>query len=303
VRVPGHEIVGILEQVGGKVSDYRVGDHAFIAPNIGCGGCRQCRAGLNNLCPDYEAFGITLDGGFAQYMRVTAPAIEQGNVILIDQAADAASMTLVEPFSCVMHGQDKVGISADDIVLIEGAGPIGIMHLLLARHRGARRIIVSDRSRHRLARASALGANCVIDVDRESLTEVVMCETDGAGPDVTIVAAASIAAFEAAVFLTAVGGRINFFSGLPKDRSIISFDANLVHYKELIVTGSTACSTNDCRKAVECVTSGQIDLRPLISGRFPLLEVKSALEAAQDERGLKVILEPAGQTVLQEVII
>jgi threonine dehydrogenase-like Zn-dependent dehydrogenase len=303
VRIPGHEIVGILEQVGSKVSDYRVGDRAFIAPNVGCGHCRQCRARLNNLCPDYEAFGITLDGGFAQYMRVTAQAIEQGNVILIDQSADAASMALVEPFSCVMHGQDRVGISADDIVLIEGAGPIGIMHLLLAKHRGARRIIVCDRSRHRLARASALGAHRTIDVDRESLADVVMCATDGTGPDVTIVAAASPAAFEAAVSLTGVGGRINFFAGLPKDRPTISLDANLVHYKELIVTGSTGCSTNDCRKAVDLVASGQVDLRPLISGQFPLLEVKSALEAARDERRLKVILEPFGQTVLQKVII
>jgi len=292
VRVPGHEIVGTIEEVGPNVEGYRVGDKAFIAPNVGCGHCRQCRAGLNNLCPDYDAFGITFDGGFAQYMRVTAPAIEQGNVILVDRAADAASMALAEPFSCVMHGQERVGVGADDNVLIEGAGPIGIMHLLLARLRGARRIIVCDLSQHRLARASEFGADRVIDITQENLTELVMDETGGAGPDVIIVAAASPAAFEAAVSLAAVGGRINFFAGLPKERPFISLDANLVHYKELIVTGSTGCSTNDCRKAAELVASGRVDLRPLISERFPLLEAKSAIEAAQGQHGLKVILEP-----------
>jgi L-iditol 2-dehydrogenase len=299
IRVPGHEIVGALERVGVKVSGYRAGDRVFIAPNIGCGHCRQCRAGLNNLCPDYEAFGITLDGGFAQYMRVTAPAIEQGNVILVDQAADAASMALAEPFSCVMHGQDRVGVSANDTVLIQGAGPIGIMHLLLARLRGARRIIVSDLSQHRLASASALGADRVIDIAQEDLSKAVMDETGGAGSDVIIVAAASHAAFEAAASLAAVGGRINFFAGLPKERPIISLDANLIHYKELVVTGSTGCSTNDCRKAAELVASGQIDLRPLISGRFPLLEAKSAIEAAQDKHGLKVILEPGSTSTVE----
>jgi L-iditol 2-dehydrogenase len=292
VRVPGHEIVGTLEQVGANVYGYRVGDRALIAPNVGCGHCRQCRAGFNNLCPDYDAFGITLDGGFAQYMRVTAPAIEQGNVILVDQGADGASMALAEPFSCVMHGQERLGVCVDDTVLIEGAGPIGIMHLLNARLLGARRVIVSDLSQSRLASAKAFGADRVTDITQEDLTEVVMDETGGAGPDVVIVAAASHAAFEAAVSLAAVGGRVNFFAGLPKERPTISLDANLIHYKELVVTGSTGCSTNDCRKAAQLVASGQIDLRPLISGRFPLVEANSAIEAAGDKHKLKVILEP-----------
>jgi L-iditol 2-dehydrogenase len=292
VRVPGHEIVGTLERVGSKVDGYCVGERVFIAPNIGCGHCRQCRAGLNNLCPDYDAFGITLDGGFAQYMRITAPAIEQGNVILVDQTADAATMALAEPFSCVMHGQERISVGANDTILIEGAGPIGIMHLLLARLRGARRIIVSDLSKHRLERASALGADRVIDLTQQNLTEIVMNETGKAGPDVVIVAAASPAAFEAAVSLAAVGGRINFFAGLPKERPTIDLDANLVHYKELIVTGSTGCSTSDCRKAAKLVASGQIDLRPLIGERFPLLEAKAAIEVAKGQHGLKVILEP-----------
>jgi len=295
VRVPGHEIVGTLAEVGTKVKGYRVDDRVFIAPNVGCGHCRQCRAGLNNLCPDYDAFGITLDGGFAQYMRVTVPAIEQGNVILINQGADAASMALAEPFSCVMHGQEKVGVNASDIVLIEGAGPIGIMHLLLARLRDARRIIVSDRSNDRLVRASTLGADRVVDITREHLLKAVMDETDGAGPDVTIVATGATPALEAAVSLTAVGGRINFFAGLPKERPTISLDANLVHYKELIVTGSTGCSTNDCRRAAELVASGKVDLRPLIGERFPLLDAKLAIEAAQGQHGLKVVLEPGAR--------
>lgn len=128
--------------------------------------------------------------------------------------------------------------------------------------------------------------------DNVALTEVVMDETGGAGPDVIIVAAASHAALEAAVPLAAVRSRINLFAGLPKERPTISLDANLIHYKELLVTGSTGCSTNDCRKAAQLVASGQIDLRPLISGRFPLVEANSAIEAAGDKHGLKVILEP-----------
>ncbi len=294
VRIPGHEVVGTLEEVGNEVSNYHPGDRVFIAPNIGCGRCRHCRAGLNNLCPDYDAFGITLDGAFAQYMRLTAPAVEQGNVIPIDPSSeiDAASMALAEPFACVLHGQEQVGLNVNDTVLIQGAGPIGVMHLLLARLKGVRRIIVSDRTQHRLISAQALGASRVVDIDQENLQQVVIDETGGMGPDVVIAAAPSSDAFEAAVSLAAPGGRINFFAGLPKERPTVSIDANLIHYKELVVTGSTGCSTEDCWKAVELVASGQIDLRPLITARFPLRDANSAIEAAQKGSGFKVILEP-----------
>jgi L-iditol 2-dehydrogenase len=296
VRVPGHEIVGRLAKVGRNVRGYHPGQHVFIAPNIGCGKCRLCQAGRNNLCPDYDAFGITMDGAFAEYMRITEPAIEQGNVIVLDSTVDPAGMALAEPFSCVLHGQETVAVGESDVVLIQGAGPIGIMHLLLARRRKARRVLVSERSPQRLAMACALGADRVIDFSCEDLVDAVLSETEGAGADVVIVATATAAALENSVRAAAVGGRINFFAGLPKEQPVIALDANLVHYKELVVTGTTGCSTADCRRAANMVASGEVDLTPLISGRFPLREVIVAFQAARDRNGFKVVLEPRAES-------
>lgn len=291
VRIPGHEIFGTIEQLGRAVLDYHVGDRIFIAPNIGCGSCPQCRVGQNNLCPSYEAFGITLDGGFAEYMRIPAAAIKQGNAIRIDQQFDGASVALAEPLACVLHGQDKIGLGKEDTVLIEGAGPIGLMHLLLARLRGASRIIVSDHSSFRLTTARALSADRVIDFEAENLSDAVSEETDGRGVDVVIVTAANRTAFETAIHQAAPGARINFFAGLPKENSSILLDANQIHYKEIIVTGSTGCSTSECRRAADLVASGDINLKPLITGRFPLSQILEAIEASKDRNGLKVIIE------------
>ena len=107
-----------------------------------------------------------------------------------------------------------------------------------------------------------------------------------------IVAAPAHQAQESALQLAGIGGRINFFGGLPKDRPAINFDSNLVHYKELVVTGTTACSTGDCWQAMEIVNSGRIDLSDLVSARLPLAEARAAFAMAEDRKSLKIVLEP-----------
>ena len=147
VRIPGHEVVGEIARVGSEVVGLTVGQRVFVAPNMGCGHCRQCVSGNNNLCADYQAVGITLDGGFAETMRIPAAAIAQGNLMPIAEGVDPAVAALTEPFACVLRGQDAVGTAPGDVVVVVGVGPIGAMHILLARLRGAR---ADDRQRHEL---------------------------------------------------------------------------------------------------------------------------------------------------------
>jgi L-iditol 2-dehydrogenase len=177
-------------------------------------------------------------------------------------------------------------------VLVIGAGPIGVMQVMLARLRGAIKVIVSDSHPYRRQRALELGADRVIDRTKEDLADVVMAETAGAGADVIITASPAPEAQEQALQLAALGGRINFFGGLPKSTPTIQFDSNLVHYKELIVTGTTACSTRDCLQAVRLLNSGRLNLAPLISERFPLHRALDAFAAAGNRSALKVVLEP-----------
>jgi L-iditol 2-dehydrogenase len=292
IRVPGHEVAGTIAALSSDAAGYHEGDRVFVAPNMGCGHCRQCVGGRNNLCPDYQALGVTIDGGFAEYMRIPAAAVRQGNVIPITEGLEAAVAALVEPFACVLRGQNAVHLQTGERVLIFGAGPIGLMHIKLALAKGAAQVIVSEPVMERAEQARRWGADIVIIPGEQDLQPAVLEATSGQGADVILVAAPVHAAQEAALQLAAIGGRINFFGGLPKDRPEIRFDSNLVHYKELVVTGTTACSTQDCWQANEIINSGRVDLSELISQRFALTDIGPAFAAAEDRRMLKIVLEP-----------
>lgn len=290
VRILGHELVGDVEEVGSDVKELTKGQRFFIAPNISCGHCRQCIAGLNNRCENYTAFGLTIDGAFSEYVRIPAACVRQGNLIPIGMDVNPAVAALSEPLSCVLHGQRPLNIRPGDRVLVMGAGPIGIIHMMLAKLQGASRVWVSDMVPDRIDQALRLGADRVIDLNTEDQNAVMRDETNGQGADVIIVAAPSHQAQEAALQIAGLGGRINFFGGLPKDRPTINFDSNLVHYKELIVTATTACSTLDCTEASAIVNSKRIDLSPLVSAKYPLKDTLAAFAAAENRKSLKVVI-------------
>jgi L-iditol 2-dehydrogenase len=292
VRIPGHEVVGRIARLGADITNYSVNQRVFIAPNTGCGHCLQCVAGNNNLCGNYDAIGVTSDGGFAEFVRIPANSVAQGNVIPISEAVDPAVAALVEPFACVLRGQNALHIQPGEVVLVMGAGPIGVMHTKLAKARGAVRVIVSEPIPDRAAQAKRMGADRVADPLSEDLKTILDEESGGRGADVIIVAAPIHSAQESALELAAISARINYFGGLPKDRPTISFNSNLVHYKELVITGTTACSTADCWQAIQIVNSGLVDLSDIISQRYPLKEALSAFAAAEDRKSLKIVLEP-----------
>jgi L-iditol 2-dehydrogenase len=292
VRIPGHEVVGTISKIGKEVLGYSMGQRVFCAPNAGCGHCEQCITGNNNLCANYDAIGVTSDGGFAEYVRIPANSVRQGNVMPISDSIDPAVAALMEPFACVLRGQNALHIAAGEFVLIMGAGPIGVMHLKLAKARGVGRIIVSEPTPDRAAQASLMGADRVVDPLSEDLKYILLEDSQGHGADAIIVAAPIHAAQESTLELAAIGGRINFFGGLPKDRPMININSNLVHYKELVITGTTACSTADCWQACRIVDSGVVNLSDVVSQRFPLKDAVAAFAAAEDRKSLKIVLEP-----------
>jgi L-iditol 2-dehydrogenase len=284
VRVPGHEIAGRLAAVGEGV-DLPVGSAAFIAPNIGCGQCPACRAGRVNLCRTPRALGITDDGGFAEFVLLDAQLVAQGNVLGVDDGCDMAALALVEPLACALRGSKACRIAEGDVVVIVGAGPVGLMHLQLAKLRDPATVIVSEPSAARRAKARRFGAD--VTVGPAGLAEAV-----GDGADVVITAAPAPAAQAQALELAAPGARINFFGGLPRDRSHVELDTNLIHYRELLVTGTTANTTADCREALELVVSGRVDTAALIGDREPLEAAADAFAAARSGEVLKVVIEP-----------
>jgi len=293
-RVPGHEVVGRVCEIGpGPVAPgVAVGDVVFIAPNIGCGVCVRCRRGNENLCPTTRAIGISLDGGFGESVIVPAQAVERGNLIPLPSVSPDDGV-LIEPLACVLRGQDRVDVHKGDTVFVAGAGPVGLLHIALARTRGAAHVICSQPSARRRDAALRAGASVVIDPNTADVQDAVAEATGGAGADVVITAAPVHAVQAVGLHLAACSGRVLFFGGLPKSRPTVELDTNLIHYKELLVAGTTASTLDDCRRAAQIVSDRQIELDWMVSDRYNLEDFAAAIQRAQDPAALKVIVKPS----------
>lgn len=293
-RVPGHEIVGRIVEfsVDAQVDEVDVGDRVFVAPNIGCGACVQCASGNENLCRRTEGIGITRDGAFADHLVVPGAAVERGNLIPLDPTIDPATATLIEPLACVLRGQQKVHLGLGDTVFVAGGGPVGLLHVALAKASGASLIICSEPSEQRREAAIKAGAGHVIDPLTTDPAELATDLTDGAGVDVVITAAPIHAIQTQAIELAGAGGRVLFFGGLPKSRPTVEIDSNIIHYRELLVAGTTASTNQNCRDAAALINAGVLSLDWMVSDIVALEHFADAIDKVQDATALKVVLAP-----------
>lgn len=285
----GHEFSGIIEKVGKAVSGYRKGMHITLAPNIGCGKCDMCVRGNPHMCAEFQALGINTDGAFAEYVRIPAQAITHGNVMILEDSVPLDVAAVFEPMSCVMNGQEQARIRLNDVVLIIGAGPIGIMHALLARASGASKVLIRDLSKERMHQCVQIDP-MIIPVENDNLLEEVMKITSGKGVDVCITACPSAKAQEDALELMAVNGRILFFGGLPEGRDVVPIRTNLIHYKQLAICGSTRANIVQHRNVAKMVAAGNLNLAALISKEFKLTEFNEAVDYAKSAKGLKTVI-------------
>lgn len=290
----GHEFAGTIEEIGAAALEVAPelvpGARVCVAPNWGCGTCDACASGSTHLCGTYQAFGINAPGGFAEYVRVPAAALAQGNVAIVPDAMSFAEAALVEPLSCVFNGQEICGVEPGDFVVVVGAGPIGIMHAMLARAKGAGQVAICDFHEGRLAKAAELMPD-VVTLPGEGLADRVMELTGGRGANVSVVAAPSGEAQSESLSYMAMNGRCLFFGGLPKGRSEVSLDANLIHYRQLRIFGSARSSIRQYRTCLRLVAGGRLPLKSLVTHRFDLDGYAEAFEAASSGVGLKCVFE------------
>lgn len=286
-RVLGHEFAG--EVVATTTAAVAEGTRVGVVPDAGCGACRECHAGLDALCPRAEALGITIDGGLAAYVRIPARAVARGHLIPLPPELSFDEAALLEPLSCVLHAHQAIGTARGDGVLVLGAGPMGLMHVAVARHLGAHPVLVSDPWPGRRARAEALGAAAV---PPEHLQEALGRLTDGRGFDVVVVTAPRAEAVETALASAAPRGRINLFAALPRGAGPPPFPVNLIHYRRLVVTGTTGSSVVHYRSALELVQQGALDLGAFITRRAGFGEVETVLERIRARDEVKVVLRP-----------
>ena len=291
VRYPsvlGHEFSGEIVDTGGHPA-LSVGDRVGVCPAISCGHCFRCKHGMENLCAEGANVGYEIDGAFAELIRIPAAAVRAGNVRQLPAYMTYDEAAVVEPFACVVNGQNRVGVSSADSVVIVGAGPIGQLHVRLARLRGATRIIVSDPNVRRHEAALAGGADVVIDPTAEDLVARVREETDGRGADVVICAIGVPALARQVTDLAAHGGRISLFAGFSKGVTA-EMDVNAIHYNELTVTGAFGLARRDFDLAFDLVASGRFDVKSLVTHRFPLEDAVEAFAAAESGDAIKVAI-------------
>lgn len=289
-RVIGHEISGEIVEVGKNVKGYEVGMAVAVPPNIGCGHCSLCLKGLNQLCPDYEAFGISYDGGFQEYMLVPANAISRGNVIPIPSGLSFIEAAMCEPLSCTYNAYESVNTKPGDVVLIIGAGPIGACHVMVNKLAGASKIIVADISNKRLQEIKKFGVDETINSAEIDLKEKVMELTGNVGADVIITACSVPQIQTLSLELAARCGRINLFGGMPKGKEMVPLNTNLIHYNELQVVATTGSSIQDFYESLKIASSGKINLSSLATATFSIDQIQDAFDYSANGLGMKAII-------------
>ncbi len=283
--IPGHEFSGRVVDVGRGASRYlSIGDRVVVDPTVVCGRCIFCRSGRMHLCLEWSPIGVVRDGAFAEYVKVPAHlAYRIPDTVSFEEAA------LTEPLSCCIHGWDRLSPKAGFTAAIIGAGPIGLMHIQLARLSGASLIIVSEPMERRRILAKKLGADIVVNPFESDLSEVVNRETSGIGVDIVIEAVGGAKYLEEALKIVGRGGKILVFGVAPEeDRACVS--PYSLYRGELTILGSFI-NLYSMDRAISMIASKRVDVGSLITHVISLDMVEQALRRELREP-VKVIVKP-----------
>jgi L-iditol 2-dehydrogenase len=288
--VIGHEFAGTVEKAGDGVQGFRKGMRVVAANSAPCMSCYFCRIGKPNLCDrlDEVLVGFSSPGAYAEYVRLPSRIVKQ-NTYEIPKSLSFEEAAFLEPLACVVHGIELSNISRGDIVFVLGAGPIGLMHVQLARVRGAGKVVVTDVSPERLRRATQLGADQA--VASGDVVGQLKTLTGNRGADVTIEAVGKPETWETAIRTTRKGGTTVLFGGCPAGTTA-SIDTSMVHYGELTLRGVFHHTPSDVRNALELISTGQVRVAPLITHRMRLAETEAALRLMQNGAAIKVAIRP-----------
>jgi L-iditol 2-dehydrogenase len=289
----GHEFAGVVAKAGERVTEFGEGQRVVAANSAPCNSCYFCRIGKPNLCEHLldTLIGFSVDGAYAEYIRVPASIVKQNAYRLPDHVSFEEA-ALLEPLACVVNGNEVADIKLGDTVVVIGAGPIGLMHMQLARIEGATSVICIDLQEERLKVATELGANVVINASKEDQVVSVRDLTDGLGADVVIEAVGLPQTWELAVEMTRKAGTAVLFGGCPSGTKI-TLDTQRIHYGDLTIKGIFHHTPLSVRRAYDLIKSGRFKGKPLITDRMPLSELQSALELMIEGKCVKMAMIPS----------
>ncbi len=284
--VLGHEPVGVVEEAGAAVRGFRPGERVFVHHHAPCFSCAACRRGEYVQCATWRATRIT-PGGMAEYFLVSAEN-QRDTLRLPDDVADIDGV-LVEPAACVVKSIRRSGLKPGETILVIGLGIMGMMHVKLARHRGAGLVIGADLFETRASRAKVLGADIGLIVSGDDLAEQVRQITDGAMADVVIVGPGTARALTAGIAAAGKGATVVQFTATPPEEEMLVRPHDL-YFNETRLIPSYSCGPDDTREALELVRRGVLSARELVTHRFPLARICEAYDQAQKPDSLKVVV-------------
>ena len=285
--VPGHEFAGVVAGVGRDVERYREGQRVAADPNIFCGRCDFCQRNVENFCRDFQAVGVTRNGAFAEYVLVP-----EACVFPIGEM-DFTTAAMIEPLACVVYGQERARPSPGAAVLIYGAGPIGLLHLQLARSNGAAFVAVTDLREDRLALAVEQGADLALPND--GAAGVGLREAQPDGFDLVIDCTGSPGVIEAAPAFVRNAGTLLIF-GVSPPGAKITLSPYDIYKRDLRIVGSFALKKT-FRAALNLLAGGRVDAAGIIGDRLVLAQLPEQMERlAGGKTNLKTVIYPNGLT-------
>ncbi len=278
--IPGHEIAGVVVDLGEGVNNVKKGDRIAVDPNIFCNNCFYCKRGEIHLCENLEAVGVTRDGGFAEYVLIPAT-----NVYRLPDAISYTAGAMVEPLSCCLHGIDIAGVQTGDLVVVLGGGAIGLILAQLALLSGARKVIISEPDSIKREKAKTLGLENVVVPD---MIKEVVTNLSKYGADIVIEAVGRAETVAQSFELVRRGGTIVLFGVSPEDMElpISPFD---IYQKELTVKGSYI-NPFVTDRAIDILAAGKIEVEGLVTKKYSLADLPGYFSKGKGSQDIKSLL-------------
>ncbi len=297
--VPGHEFTGTIVEVGPSGSSSNdddgsigIGSRVAVYPILACGGCDFCRRGFRNRCRHRETLGYDRNGGLAEFVLLPAALVRQGHAVAVPDSVPPHRAALTEPTACVLNSLESCRLQPGAAVAILGAGPMGLLHVALARALGAGPIIVSEPVETRRALAPRFGATVSVGAADGEAAAAVRDATGGRGADVVIVSVGLDRLTEQALELVAPQGAVNLFAGFPPGTTA-TIDVNPLHYNEVILTGTQNATPDQFRRTAALMPSLDV-LDQSITHRFTMADAAQSYAAREDAATLKTMIFPHG---------
>ena len=281
----GHEFSGVIAATGKGVKKFRKGNEIMAVHSAPCLKCRYCKKGLFNICENIMETKVL--GAFAEYILLPEHIVKQ-NVFLKPKNLTFEDAAFLEPLSCVIHGMQGLRIKKGDRALIIGAGPIGLLHLLLLKNKGAD-VIISGFEKRRLALAKKLGAASAVTPN--NIESEVENFTGGLGVDYVFECTGQPAVWQSAVYYVRRGGTVILFGGC-KTGTTVTYDTSRLHYDEITLKGVFHFTPADVKEAYNLLKKRQIPVAKLISGKYLLTDTEKAFLKLMEGEGIKYAIIP-----------